>query len=139
MIKKFDRDHDEIVPLMAVVQTNTEMVRPVLDFRELNQHVSRHTAESEVCCSKLRWWRKLGNNLAVIDPSKAYLQIHVHPDLFKFHVIFQGQKYCLTRLGFGLNSAPKIMAFILTKFSLKDAVDSYVDDIIVNLDKITGD
>ena len=142
-LQKFDGDHDGIVPLMAVVQPNKGKVRPVLDFRELNQYVSSHTAESEVCSSKLRLWRKLGNNLAVIDLSKAYLQIHVHPDLFKFQVvIFQGQKYCLTRLGFGLNSAPKIMASILKKiFSLepkvKDAVDSYVDDIIVNLDKIT--
>ena len=59
----------------------------MLDFRELNQYVSSHTAESEVCSSKLRLWRKLGNNLAVIDLSKAYLQIHVHPDLFKFQVV----------------------------------------------------
>ena len=45
-------------------------------------------------------------------------------------------------MNFGLSTAPKIIASILKKiFSLepkvKDAVDSYVDDIIVNLDKIT--
>ena len=70
-LQKFDGDHDGIVPLMAVVQPNKGKVRPVLDFRELNQYVSSHTAESEVCSSKLRLWRKLGNNLAVIDLSKA--------------------------------------------------------------------
>ena len=47
VIKIFD-DHDEIV------QPNKGKIRPVLDFRELNQYVSSHTAESEVCSSKLR-------------------------------------------------------------------------------------
>jgi len=49
----------------------------------------------------------------------------------------------LTRLGFGLNVAPKIMAAVI-KFVLssnpvvENATDSYVDDIIVDLNKVNS-
>ena len=32
------------IPLMAVVQPNKDKVRPVMDFRELNEHLDSHTA-----------------------------------------------------------------------------------------------
>ena len=142
-LEKYYGDHDGIIPLMAVIQSNKGKVRPVMDYRELNQFVSSHTAESEICSEKLRSWRKLGNNLAIIDLRKAYLQISVDPDLYKYQVVvFKGKKYCLTRLGFGLNCAPRIMTQILKKvFSMDSeisaAVDSYIDDIIVNKDKVS--
>jgi len=42
-----------ILPLMAEVQTTKGKVRPVLDYRALNEFVSSHTAESLVCAEKL--------------------------------------------------------------------------------------
>ena len=43
-----------IIPLMAVVQQNKKKIRPVLDYRELNQFVSSHAAESAICSDKVR-------------------------------------------------------------------------------------
>ena len=57
------------------------------------------------------------------------------PELWTFQVIrFKGRQYCLTRLGFGLNVAPKIMSAIVNKVLSLDVIirrwtDSYVDDI----------
>ena len=59
-----------VLPLMAVDQVNKGKVRPVLDFKELNQFVRSHTGESAVCEDTLRKWRKVGNNLSV-GPEKG--------------------------------------------------------------------
>lgn len=127
-----------IIPLMAVIQANKQKVRPVLDFRELNSFVSSHTAECDVCHEKLRAWRRMGSHMKLIDLRKAYLQIHVEPQLWKHQVVsFKGTLYSLTRLGFGLNVAPKILTCILKKVLSLDATiekgtDSYIDDVAVN-------
>jgi ribonuclease HI len=132
-----------LIPLMAVIQRNKKKVRPVLDYRELNQYVSSHTGQSEVCGDRLRIWRQMGANVKLLDLRKAYLQLHVAEDLWKYQVVrFQGKQYCLTRLGFGLNVAPKIMAAIVHKVLSLDAevergTDSYIDDIIVNEDIVS--
>lgn len=142
-LKEYDGEHDGVIPLMAVIQENKAKVRPVMDYGELNQYVSSHTADSEICNQKLRNWRKLGNNVFILDLKKAYLQIHVHPDLYKYQVVVhKGKRYCLTRLGFGLNCAPRIMSSILKKVFSMDpvveaGVDSYIDDIIVNADVVS--
>jgi ribonuclease HI len=134
----FEGDCDGVIPLMAVVQVNKAKVRPVMDYRELNQFVSSHTADGDVCGKKLRAWRRLGENVSIIDLRKAYLQIHVEETLWKYQVIeYKGRRYCLTRLGFGLNVAPKIMTKILHKVLSMDktvdaGTDSYIDDIIVD-------
>jgi hypothetical protein len=137
-LQEYSGNCDGVVPLMAVIQPNKEKVRPVLDYREVNQYVTTHTAESEVCGEKLRNWRRMGTNVKILDLKKAYLQIHVAEKLWKFQVVkFEGKTYCLTRLGFGLNVAPKIMSSIVNKVlslepDIRAATDSYVDDIIVN-------
>ena len=65
------------------------------------------------------------------------LQIRVSKDLWKFQVVkHKGVHYALTRLGFGLSCAPRIMTSILGKvLSLDDrvrrATDHYIDDIVV--------
>jgi hypothetical protein len=80
-----------------------------------------------------------------VDLRKAYLQIHIAPHLWKFQVVkFKGEYYCLTRLGFGLNVAPKIMSSIVNKVLSMDpivrrATDSYVDDIVVNEQIVSSD
>ncbi|XP_047141522.1 uncharacterized protein LOC124816390 [Hydra vulgaris] len=109
-----------------------------MDYRELNQFVSSHTADGDVCSTKHRNWRKLGENLEIIDFKKAYLQIRVDEALWKYKVLeYEGQRYCLTRLGFGLNVAPRIMTKILKKVLSLDKVvesgtDLFIDDINVN-------
>ncbi|XP_065675760.1 uncharacterized protein LOC136091968 [Hydra vulgaris] len=137
-LKPFEGRCNGIIPLMAVTQRNKLKIRPVMDYRELNQFVSSHTADGDVCSTKLRNWRKLGENLEIIDLKKAYLQIRVDEALWKYQVVeYEGQRYCLTRLGFGLNVAPRIMTKILKKVLSLDkfvesGTDSFIDDIIVN-------
>lgn len=98
------------IPLMAVVQQHKNKVRPVLDFRELNSYVDAHTAEADVCAEKLREWRKQGQMIALMDLHKAYLQIHVYPSLWSCQtVVFRKRRYCLARMGFGLNIAPLVL------------------------------
>lgn len=143
-LQPYDGPCDGIIPLLAVVQENKNKIRPVLDYRELNQFVSSHTAESEVCGEKLRCWRRMGNRVSVLDLRDAYLQIHIDEDLWKFQVVeHRGRRYCLTRLGFGLNVAPKIMSAIVRKVlslspRIAAATDSYVDDVIVDESKVSA-
>ena len=103
-----------LLPLMAVIQRNKSKVRPVLDFRELNTRVEAFTAEADVCADKLREWRQEGVNVSVIDLEKAYLQIRIHRSLWPYQtIVFKKRRYCLTRLGFGLNVAPLVMKTVL--------------------------
>ena len=46
-----------LILLMAVLQKNKQKVRPVMDYRELNEHVDAYTASADVCAQKLREWR----------------------------------------------------------------------------------
>ncbi|KAI0977712.1 hypothetical protein GJ496_005711 [Pomphorhynchus laevis] len=122
---------------MAVMQANKSKVRPVFDFLELNGFVTSNTAYADVCIEKIRSWRRKGEHLFIIDLSRAYLQIHVHEKLWKYQVVrLGGRQFCLTRLGFGLNVAPKIMKAVVEKVILdhnvRAACDSYLDDIIVD-------
>jgi ribonuclease HI len=137
-LKPYTGPYSCLIPLMAVMQSNKHKIRPVLDYRELNEYVSSHTGESVVCGEKLRSWRRLGDNVKLLDLRKAYLQVHVFENLWKYQVTkFKGKTYCLTRLGFGLNVAPKIMTAIVNAVLSSDpqtaaGTDSYIDDIIVN-------
>lgn len=127
-----------LVPLLAVVQLNKRKVRPVMDFRELNSFIDSYTADADVCSSKLREWRRMGANTSVIDLTTAYMQIHVHKSQWPFQtVMFRGERFCLTRLGFGLNVAPLVMKSVLNVVlsQSKDvlrATSPYVDDILVD-------
>ena len=87
---------------------------------------------------KLTEWRRRGQKVALMDLRKAYLQIHVHPSLWSCQtVVFRGQRYCLTRLGFGLNIAPLVLNKVLgTVLSwnerIEQATSPYLDDILVD-------
>lgn len=127
-----------ILPLMAVVQPIKKKVRPVLDFRELNKFVACHTKDGiDVCEEVVRKWRRMKQSTKIVDLKSAYLQLHVDEKLWKYQLVeYKGEVYCLTRLGFGLNSAPKIMMAVLkTVLAKDDAVKrgtcSYIDDILV--------
>ena len=140
------RDSEEsggLLPMMAVEQSNKGKVRPVIDFRELNMATSSHTADSAVCGEQLRAWRRMGSEMALVDLRKAYLQIHVEPALWRYQTVkFHGQQYYLTRLGFGLNSAPRIMSEILRTVLSQDqriaeATSHYIDDIAIDTTKVS--
>ena len=111
-----------------------------MDFRELNQHIDAFTADSDVCAEKLREWSQQGTNVAVLDLAKAYLQIRIHDSLWPYQtVIFKGRRYCLSRLGFGLNVALLIMKAVIhcvlsQDSDVKEGSSAYIDDILVNED-----
>ena len=125
-----------VLPLMAVLQEHksTTPVRPVLDYRELNKRiVSNPGFESPVCGSSLRAWRQVNPDSVLLDVRKAYLQVHVHPSQVRYQVVvFNGQKFVMTRMGFGLSIAPKVMDTVI-KYVTRDmpAVDNYIDDLRV--------
>ena len=87
----------------------------------------------------------MGDNLSIVDLRKVYLQIRVDPAMWRYQVVqHNGRKYCLTRLGFGMNVAPKIMTSILRKVLSLDSevragTDSYIDDIVVNNTVVTNE
>ena len=134
-----------LVPLMAVQQSNKAKVRPVMDYRELNGFVTAHTADTDVCADQLRRWRRHGSNVAVVDLKRAYLQLHVEERLWPFQtVMIRGQRYCLTRLGFGLNIAPLVMKAVVRSVLEQDsdvqrATLPYVDDLLVNEDVLSAE
>jgi len=140
----YDEPCDGILPLMAVVQEQKNKVRPVMDYREVNRYVESHTAASAVCDETLRRWRKMSCRFTMLDLRSTYLQLHVDPKLWRYQVVqFKGVRYCLTRLGFGLNCAPRVMSLILKKVLSIDpiickATDHYIDDIFVNEDMVTA-
>ena len=128
-----------VIPLMAVEQPSKDKIRPVLDFRELNRHVESYTGDSDACCETTRKWRKMGGQPRLLDLRNAYLQLHVRKELWQYQTVqHQGKYYQLTRLGFGLNCAPKIMSAVLRTVlgldaEIDAATDHYIDDIIVNV------
>ena len=121
-----------LIPLMAIVQENKNKVRPVLDYRQLNKNIESFSGSNDVCAEKLRNWRKLGPKCAILDLRKAYLQIRIHRSLWSSQVVtFKGTRYALTRLGFGLVSAPKIMTRILKKtLSMDSKIAAACDHIL---------
>lgn len=139
-LREYIGECKQVLPLLAVSQPSKNKVRPVLDYRHLNNYVSSHTGESLVCAEKIRKWRQMGTNVKLLDLKKAYLQIHLDESLWPYQIVsYKGKRYCLTRLGFGLNSAPKIMCSIVQyiidkQVAWKGGVDFYIDDIFVNQD-----
>ena len=123
---------------MAIVHHNTGKVRPVMDYHELNNHMEAYTAHADVCSQKLRDWRRKGSDMSVLDLRKAYLQVHVYCSLWPFQTMMvKGQRYCLTRMGFGLNVAPSIMRAIVetvlsNDVTVQQATSTYIEDIFIN-------
>ncbi|XP_065657969.1 uncharacterized protein LOC136082494 [Hydra vulgaris] len=127
------------IPLMAAIQRNKDhKIRPVLDWREANDFIETYTRDADVCVEKLREWRRMGNKPAIIDLRKAHLQLKTDKSLWPFQtVVFRNKRYCLTRLGFGLNVAPMIMKSVVSAVIdqdelVKSGTSAYVDDIYVD-------
>ena len=127
-------------PLMAVVQQSKSKVRPVMDYRELNQYVDTFTADADVCASKLRGWHQHGPNVSLLNLRRAYLQVRVSKSLWPFQtVMFASKRYWVFRL----NMAPQIMKAIIDAVlsqeeKVKDGISAYIDDIYVNEDSVSS-
>ena len=125
-----------MLPLMAVAQAHkaSTPVRSVLDYRELNKClVSNPGFDSPVCGDTLRAWRQADTDSVLLDVKMAYLQVRVDPSLARYQVVVVTDvKYVMTRMGFGLSIAPKVMDAII-KYLTRDCadVDNYVDDLRV--------
>ena len=80
----------------------------------------------------------MGNSPAIIDLRKVYLQLKADETLWPCQtVMFKSKRYCLTRLGFGLNVAPMIMKSVVSAIveqddKVKKGTSTYVDDIFVD-------
>ena len=105
----------DVIPFMAVEQPNKSKVRPVMDYRELNSYVKSFPGQdTAVCGEKLREWRKMSDKVTLLDLKKAYLQLFIGTELQRFQTVrFRGIHYVMTRMGFGLNVAPKVMSKVL--------------------------
>ena len=115
-----------------------------MDYCELNAHVDTFTVDANVCASKLREWRQQGSNVSLLDLRKVYLQVRVSETMWPFQtVVLAGRRYCLTRLGFGLNMAPQIMKTIVNAVlsqqeTIKEGTSAYLYDIYVNEDVVSS-
>ena len=124
---------------MSIHQVKGEQhkVRPVLDFRELNKGVASLSGGMSTCAERLREWRTRGLYGSVVDLKRAYLQVHMARDLWVYQAVcWKGLTYLLTRLGFGLCVAPRVMTAIVEKVlgldeEIRALSSSYVDDIFV--------
>ena len=129
-----------VIPLMAVVQQTKGKVRPIFDFREINGFLESHTGGDniDVCSESLRNWRKVGGAKYIVDLKSAYLQLQVAANLWKYQLVnYKGKTFCLTRVAFGMTSAPRIMSVILKNVlsknsRIKEGAWSYIDDILVD-------
>lgn len=150
IIVKHEEKHGEIrrfLPMISVRQEKGQeiKIRPVFDYREMNKSIASHPAGATPLCSeRLREWRQVGSKASIIDLRKAYLQVHAAPELWCQQAIrWKGEVFVMTRLGFGLASAPKIMTAIVEKVISENdrvhaAVSSYIDDLYVDESKISG-
>ena len=51
-----------LIPLMAILQESKQNVRPVMDYRKLNEHVN-----ADVCAQTMREWRQQGPKAAIVN------------------------------------------------------------------------
>ena len=125
-----------VLPLIAKCQEHkvTTPVRPVLDYRDLNDHIVNNPGcNTPVCGEKLRSWRQAGDGFKILDIRKAYLQVRLDPSMVRYQtVVYKGQTYVMQRMGFGLGIAPKVMSMIVQYVTGPyPEVDNYVDDLFV--------
>lgn len=93
-----------------------------IGFLVIQKYVACHTKDGIDSCEEvMREWRKMEWATKIIDLKLAYLQIDMNEKLWRYQLVeYKGQIYCLTRLGFGLNSATKIMTAVLKTMLTKD-------------------
>lgn len=65
-----------LTPLMDIVQEYKNKMHPILDYKELNQHI--YTFMVSTSCDN---GERKSDNLSLLDLRKAYLQVHIHKSL----------------------------------------------------------
>ena len=124
-----------VLPILASCQEHklTTPIRPCLDYRTLNDHVvSKPGKNAPACGDTIRKWRQRDTESKVLDISKAFLNVHIHPSLQRFQVVvWRDKQYVMERMGFGLTVAPKMMDAIV-KWVIRGFpnTDNYIDDIV---------
>jgi transposase InsO family protein len=120
-----------------VVQLQKRNVRPTFDYSIINPYIKNPSivAENEVCHESLRKWRRM-NVAFLVDVERAYMNVTIHPKLYRYQVVkWNGQKFVMTRMGFGLNIAPRVLKclieYILKKANTCSATNPYRDDILI--------
>nr|XP_047137491.1 uncharacterized protein LOC124813994 [Hydra vulgaris] len=111
-----------LIPLMCVVQENKDKkVRPVGDFRALNEFVNCHTANADVCQEKLRCRRKIKMQKLLIlkKPTSKFILIKDSGHIKRINV---ASTIMTTILRHVLNLNPTV----------KKVCDNYIDDIFVD-------
>jgi hypothetical protein len=136
-----------VTPIMAIPQLHKSTpVRPVMNYEWLNTNMKSSPNEGRKapisCPEYIRRWRAKGisiSDLYLLDIRKAYMQVRADPS----QTCWQGirlpwredhQDWYMSRLGFGLNVAPKILTAILDFIWQENDLDveSYIDDIIAH-------
>ena len=73
--------------MLAVIHEKKDKVRPVLDFREMNEFMECSGADADVCGEKLRLWRQKPTNSALLDLHDKYIQINVDRDCCRYQIV----------------------------------------------------
>lgn len=84
--------HNELIPLMAVVQDKNQKVCLVTDFKEINKHVNPFMVDTDVYLQKLREWRQLGINISTLDLRKS--RVYVHKSLWPYQIVMLRDQRC---------------------------------------------
>ena len=115
-------------------------IRPTLDYSILNAYIknTNFVSQSEVCHESLRKWRRY-TCATLVDIEKAYMNVWVSSPLWRFQAVkHDGRFYAMTRMGFGLNIAPRVLKclieYILKLSGVEDVINPYRDDILVCTD-----
>ena len=105
-----------------------------IDYRSLKHLIKSSPGADELATDqKLREWRQREADSVVLDICKAYLQVRLDPSLLKYQVVvYDGKKYTMAGMGFGLNVAPNVMDTIVKYLTRKfPNVDNFADDLFM--------
>ena len=104
----------DITLLIAKMHTDKDERRHLTDYWELNTYVDTLTGAADVWAKKPREWRQQSTKVTLLYLMKAYLLVDFEKSQWPYQTImFKSLRYCLIRLGFGLNVAHLIMCSML--------------------------
>ena len=125
----------------ATPQKSTPL-RLALDFTSTNEFVRNRAewSQREVCSDELLRWRTSEEGGELIDVRKAYMRIHVDESLWRFQAVrVKGEPYLLTRLAFGLSSAPRVLKKVLDHVLRGLPIATFRDDVFIPRDVLTDE
>ena len=117
----------------AATPEKSTPLRLALDFIPLNEFVRNRAewSEREICTDELLVWRTSDGG-QLLDIRKAYLRIKVDSTQQRFQCVrVNGEPYELTRLAFGLCSAPRILKKVLSHILAGLPIGVFRDDVFI--------